>query len=77
MAGLKDSVLAAGMLKGPACTFGRLTVTLPKDDLKDLAELLADCTITAAQIKRGLASIGVKMSASTVSRHRLGDCACV
>lgn len=74
--GLKDSVLAERRNHGETCSFVGIYASLSKADAKDLREMLGDLAFTAAQIHRGLQSIGHKVAPTTVRRHRAMECAC-
>jgi len=73
---LKEAILAAGARKGTPCVFVTIRAALTKPDATDLDECLADPTVSAVQIQRGLAAEGHRTSVETVRRHRRGECSC-
>lgn len=75
--GLKDALdaEAARSRSGPRCTVCTLLDTLPKDDAAALAEYLANPVVHGSMIARALTAEGHHVNASTVVRHRRGDCA--
>lgn len=75
--------LAAQVTKpGPACSVATILEQLPPDDQNTLSSALADPRFSHADIARSLgdaAHMGdraVKVAASTIGRHRKGECAC-
>ena len=72
---LKEAILAGGR-DGRLCVFVTIRAALTKPDATDLDECLADPTVSAVQIQRGLAAEGHRTSVETVRRHRRGECTC-
>lgn len=58
------------------CTMGRLLLSLPPEDAKDLTRALSDDAITARAIARVLVSRGHDINDQSVNRHRRGLCGC-
>ena len=61
--------------KGPLCTLAVITSGLDDTDRKALDDALASNAANTL-IVRALASIGYRVSAQTLSRHRRGECSC-
>jgi len=61
--------------RGSPCTVGLLLADLSDDDARELRGALASGMQHAA-IVRALTSEGHKFIASTIARHRRGECAC-
>lgn len=75
---LAEAFAATGTIKGPACGIARLLLQLDADD-RALVEswLAADKnTIAHAHISRALTKVGHRVDASSVGRHRRGECLC-
>lgn len=64
--------------KGPRCTVGKLIEAMSPADAKVLTDALAASVddITHAAITRVLRAEGHSFDASTIGRHRKGECAC-
>lgn len=62
-------------VKGPRCTVCSLLDDLEPTDAKILSEALADHAYTHNGISRALRAEGHNITASTLSRHRKGECA--
>jgi hypothetical protein len=67
---------------GGSCTIGRL-LNPTADDGLDAAEIAADLTdalanpaIPSSAISRALAAVGQPLVATSIQRHRRGDCVC-
>lgn len=73
---LKESIQAAALRHGTKCHMQHVIAALSKTDLADLADCLADKTITNAQISRGLKAEGYVVGPGSIARHRAGECAC-
>lgn len=76
--GLLDAVKAADQRQVAVCGVTKLLARLSKKDGADLQALLAlsPTDMPAAQITRGLATIGEVLSKDTISNHRRGACPC-
>ena len=61
-------------LKGPRCSVCSLLARIDPTDGKILREALADSSYTHNGIARALRAEGYNVSASTLSRHRKGEC---
>ena len=62
-------------LAGPTCGVGQLLAT--SDDAATLAQILDDPRLVFSQFEiHSKADFGVRIAASTVSRHVRGRCAC-
>ena len=61
--------------RGSPCTVGVLLTELSDDDARELRGALAS-GMAHTSIMRALASEGHRFIASTIARHRRGECAC-
>ena len=61
---------------GPKCAVATVMKMMDPDDVATLTVALGDKDVTAAAIGRALRSIGVDVSAFSLSRHRKGECSC-
>lgn len=73
---LADRSVATYNRQGPRCFFERLFDVLAPEDADVLASWLDDPAVTAAAITRALRDEGHETGATTVARHRRGDCRC-
>lgn len=75
--GLFDEVTKeqASMHPGPLCKVSRITEQMDKKDAADLLKLIGEGYMASA-ISRVLRKRGIDVSATSISRHRNGDCAC-
>lgn len=72
---LAASLAAHGRtLKGPRCTVCHLLSDLDDGNAKVLRDALADPNYTHNGIARALRAEGYQVGASTISRHRKGEC---
>jgi len=60
--------------RGPTCGVCAILTEMDKKDSKDLSDALADSTVYSTIISKALIRRGFRMNASTVSRHRKGEC---
>lgn len=60
--------------KGPTCSLCAILTNIDKKDSQDLNDALADSTVYSTIICKALVRRGFRMNASTVSRHRKGEC---
>lgn len=72
---LLQEAVAAQKPKGPTCTMG-LAIAAHPQLAAEVAELLADPTITGTTIARVLKPHGIEVSAYVARRHRSGECLC-
>lgn len=72
------SRLAAGPPKTGAkpCAVGHILAELAEDERAALASALANPEWTAVALTKVLNDEGIRVSHSTVLRHRKGECAC-
>ena len=68
--------VAASTRGGSICRIETVRTSLEPDKLASLDAALAKPEITGAAIRRVLGRWGYEVAASTVTRHRRGDCAC-
>jgi len=61
--------------KGPPCTVGEALAALTAEDREAALGALGG-PHTGRQIAAAFAACGVRVEASTVNRHRRGDCRC-
>jgi hypothetical protein len=61
---------------GTRCAIAVVLDAMEPADAEELSDALVDATWAHAQIHRALKAEGHDLAASTVSRHRKGDCAC-
>jgi hypothetical protein len=73
---LADAIAAEATRKGPACHTSRILEKLSKADAADLRGALADVMIPATAISRALDKLGHQLSATSLARHRRGECGC-
>lgn len=64
----------ASSRKGPSCGVCTLLVEMDKSDSADLKAALADTTVYATVIAKALSRRDIRVNASTISRHRKGEC---
>ena len=69
-----DALAQQEIHKGPECSVGVLLRSLDADTADEVRVALDDTTVQHAQIARALGAIGHKVGATTISRHRAGDC---
>lgn len=62
--------------RGPLCRMYVIAAKLDKNDLKALADVLADEGIPGSAIARRLNAAGHKIGADGLQRHRRGLCSC-
>ena len=74
--GLLDDFKNEGTRPRVRCQVAVTLEIMPKSDAADLRAALDDLTVTAAAIERVLQRRGVKLSQSTITRHRRKGCAC-
>ena len=80
--GSKDVSLAAAFDELPPnyhdtkCTVFAIRQQLSDDDDATLRTMLDNQTITSVRISQALRLIGYRISATTVGRHRRGECRC-
>lgn len=75
LAALNDEKLKA--TKGPACVFVSVLAAMSDSEAADLRTALADqAGVPGTYIARALEAIGHSVSATTVQRHRKGECNC-
>ena len=60
----------------PRCTVGAIIATASKDIVAELHTLLADESVTSADIASALTQVGHAVKPQTMRRHRRGECAC-
>lgn len=60
--------------KGPECSISALLKTLDADTRADVRQALDDPTLQHTQIMRALTAIGHDIGATTIGRHRAGEC---
>jgi hypothetical protein len=60
----------------PVCGYQTLLNTLDKPDQIDLEAAMSDFGIQCSAIERALRQRGNNITATTLRRHRRGDCAC-
>lgn len=60
--------------KGPLCVVCRCIESWDATDAKELEAALANPEIQTVIITRAIAATGTNVSASSVARHRRGDC---
>ena len=76
--GFYEDVLAIKMNQpGPGCGIGKLLRTGDAEFVKALRKVLADPDIGRRQLSKALKQHGHNISSTTVSRHQLGQCACL
>lgn len=73
---LAAAIAASKTPGGQTCTTRVVRGQLTPSDQADLDTALADESTSTAAIARALTSIGHKISASALQRHRRGDCGC-
>lgn len=73
---LADLIASEVRKPGGACTIGRLLTTLGKGDAADLADALSNKAIPSSAISRALTAVGQPLVATSIQRHRRGDCVC-
>ena len=73
---LADALAQEATLPGPKCGIHTALQALSEEDRGTLMAALENRDVTGAAISRALATIGHKMTAFTVNRHRKGDCSC-
>lgn len=61
---------------GAACSTNLVREALPASDQVELDIALADGAVTTATIARALGTLGHRISAGALQRHRRGDCTC-
>jgi hypothetical protein len=76
MGKLADAIAANTMSHGPECRVAAVLGKLTKADQADLHAAVADISLPATAIGRGLRSLGHTVSDSQLQRHRRGECAC-
>lgn len=74
---LKESILAAGPKSVRRCAIAEILKRLSKAEAAELVACLDDDEIGHAQIARGLAAEGIRVSEGRVGHHRRRDCCCV
>ena len=62
-------------IQGPPCAIGVALTELDAADAIALAQALAS-DMQSTMIARAMSSTGIRVAATTVGRHRRGDCAC-
>jgi len=60
----------------PVCGYQTLLDTLDKPDQVDLETAMSDHSIQGSAIERALRQRGHGITATTLRRHRRGDCSC-
>ena len=60
----------------PVCGYQTLLDTLDKPDQVDLETAMSDHSIQGSAIERALRHRGHSITATTLRRHRRGDCSC-
>lgn len=74
---LFDHIVAVNNTKkGPSCTMQMVMAALSPDDLDGLNRALANPDIRGTAIRKALADRGLKVSDTTLGRHRRGECLC-
>lgn len=75
--GLADALRSEqdrGIQKGPRCSVCALYLTLDAADASALDEAMLDKAVATSVIARALKSEGHQIGASTLGRHRNGEC---
>lgn len=73
---LLDEIKSHQPRLGARCAFEYLVPSLTPNDADDLAEALADPSVTGTAIAKALAARGHKITAASIQRHRRGGCSC-
>ncbi len=72
---LRDEIPGAVRRPGTTCRVATLIATAGKDS-GEIAELVADPTISARALIRVLQRHGYDINDNSLTRHRRGDCVC-
>ena len=74
---LLDEARAATKRPGKGCSVSIMLANLPADTAAEVAELLADMTVSAASCKRVFDAHGWECAGhQQINRHRQGNCGC-
>lgn len=74
--GLLDDFKNEPSRTGTLCRVQIVCGQLSETEATELLEAVADKTITAAAIERVLNRKNLRLQASTITRHRRGECTC-
>ena len=72
--GLLDEFRNERARAGTPCRVAVVRDTMNADDLVALDDAMKDHTITAAAIERVLARKGIRLTATSITRHRRQEC---
>lgn len=75
--GFADEVKLLQRGRGATCTVGEYLDGLDTADRAEIQEVMQDDKYTSTAIAKALVARGFNTSATTVMRHRRGDCKCL